>query len=105
MAQVPDAKVFFGGLGQVTGGLKCMPELDGILNRHPFADVAHGCLLESIALALERRFEPFSQGRGFITQERTEEMEAIAARHGIHLAPLYNADGPVLRLMHEATPA
>ncbi|HEY4046043.1 MAG TPA: hypothetical protein VGM27_04165, partial [Acidobacteriaceae bacterium] len=51
--------------------------------------------LEGMALALERRFEPFSQGRGFITQERVEEIETIAARHGIYLAPLYNADGPV----------
>jgi fatty aldehyde-generating acyl-ACP reductase len=48
-----------------------------------------------MALALERRFEPFSQGRGFITQERVEEIETIAARHGIYLAPLYNADGPM----------
>jgi hypothetical protein len=49
-----------------------------------------------MALALERRFEPFSQGRGFfITPERAEEIETIAARHGIYLAPLYNADGPV----------
>jgi len=44
---------------------------------------------------LEHRFEPFSQGRGFITPERVDEMETIAARHGIYLAPLYNADGPV----------
>ena len=48
-----------------------------------------------MALALERRFEPFSQGRGFITPERVEEMETIAARHGIFLAPLYNAGGPI----------
>jgi hypothetical protein len=48
-----------------------------------------------MALALERRFEPFSQGRGFITQERVDEIETIAARHGIYLAPLYNADGAV----------
>jgi fatty aldehyde-generating acyl-ACP reductase len=48
-----------------------------------------------MALALEGRFEPFSQGRGGITQERVEEIETIAARHGIFLAPLYNADGPV----------
>ena len=27
--------------------------------------------------------------------ERVEEMETIAARHGIYLAPLYNADGQV----------
>ncbi len=94
-AEMPDAKVFFGGLGQVTGGLDFQPDFHGVLNRHPFPDVVHGCLLEGMALALERRFEPFSQGRGFITPERVEEMQTIAARHGIYLAPLYNADGPL----------
>jgi predicted amino acid dehydrogenase len=94
-AQMPDAKIFFGGLGQITGGLSFTPDFHGILNRHPFPDVVHGCLLEGMALALERRFEPFSQGRGFITPERVAEMETIAARHGIYLAPLYNAEGPL----------
>ena len=94
-ADMPGAKVFFGGLGQITGGMTFTPDFHGILNRHPFPDVAHGCLLEGMALALERRFEPFSQGRGFITPKRVEEIEAIAARHGIYLARLYNADGPV----------
>lgn len=93
--QTPGTKIFFGGLGQITGGLSFVPDFHGILNRHPFPDVVHGCLLEGMALALEGRFEPFSQGRGFITQQRVEEIEAIAARHGIYLAPLYNADGPV----------
>jgi fatty aldehyde-generating acyl-ACP reductase len=95
VAERADAKIFFGGLGQVTGGLRFTPDFHGILNRHPFHDVVHGCLLEGMALALERRFEPFSQGRGFITPERVEEMETMAARHGIYLAPLYNADGPL----------
>jgi fatty aldehyde-generating acyl-ACP reductase len=94
-AEMSGAKIFFGGLGQITGGMRFTPDFHGILNRHPFPDVVHGCLLEGMALALERRFEPFSQGRGFITPERIEEIEAIAARHGIHLAPLYNAEGPV----------
>lgn len=94
-AEMPGAKVFFGGLGQITGGLRFTPNFRGILNRHPFPDVVHGCLLEGMALALERRFEPFSQRRGFITPERVQEIESIAARHGIYLAPLYNADGPV----------
>jgi fatty aldehyde-generating acyl-ACP reductase len=93
MVEMLDAKVFFGGLGQITGGMKLAPDFHGVLNRHPFPDVVHGCLLEGMALALEGRFEPFSQGRGLITQERVEEIEAIAARHGIYLAPLYNADG------------
>jgi fatty aldehyde-generating acyl-ACP reductase len=94
-AEMPGATVFFGGLGQITGGMTFTPDFRGILNRHPFPDVVHGCLLEGMALALERRFEPFSKGRGNITPQRVEEMENIAARHGIHLAPLYNADGPL----------
>jgi fatty aldehyde-generating acyl-ACP reductase len=94
-AQIPGIKIFFGGLGQITGGLSFVPDFHGILNRHPFPDVVHGCLLEGIALALEGRFEPFSHGRGHITPERVEEIERVAARHGIYLAPLYNADGPV----------
>jgi len=94
-AQMPDARVFFGGLGQITGGLAFAPDFHGILNRHPFPDLVHGCLLEGMALALEGRFEPFSRGRGFITPQRVAEIEKVAARHGIYLAPLYNADGPV----------
>jgi predicted amino acid dehydrogenase len=94
-AETPGAKIFFGGLGQITGGMTFAPDFNGVLNRHPFPDVVHGCLLEGMALALEGRFEPFSRGRGFITPERVEEIETIAARHGIYLAPLYNADGPL----------
>jgi predicted amino acid dehydrogenase len=101
--EMPDAKVFFGGLGQITGGMKFTPDFRGILNRHPFPDVVHGCLLEGMALALERRFEPFSRGRGFITPERVEEMETIATLHGIHLAPLYNGDGPIEEGVHTAS--
>jgi predicted amino acid dehydrogenase len=100
---MPNAKIFFGGLGQITGGLNFTPDLHGVLNRHPFPDVVHGCLLEGMALALESRFEPFSQGRGFITPERVEEIETIAERHGIYLAPLYNADGPVENGLHRQT--
>jgi fatty aldehyde-generating acyl-ACP reductase len=99
-AQMPGARIFFGGLGQITGGLKFAPDFHGILNRHPFPDVVHGCLLEGMALALERRFERFSQGRGFITPDRVEEIDTIAARHGIYLAPLYNANGPVEDGLH-----
>jgi fatty aldehyde-generating acyl-ACP reductase len=101
-AEMPCARVFFGGLGQVAGGMTFTPDLHGILNRHPFPDVVHGCLLEGMALALEHRYEPFSQGRGFITQERVAEMETIAARHGVRLAPLYNAEGPLPREAAEA---
>jgi fatty aldehyde-generating acyl-ACP reductase len=88
-------KVFYGGLGQVASGMTFAPDVGGVLNRHPFRDVAHGCLLEGMTLALERRFEPFSEGRGFITPQRVEEIGKMADRHGIRLAPLYNSNGPI----------
>lgn len=94
-AESRTATIFFGGLGQVQGGMRFTPDLHGILNRHPFPDVVHGCLLEGMALALEHRYEPFSQGRGFITPERVQDIENMAAKHGIHLAPFYNTDGPL----------
>jgi fatty aldehyde-generating acyl-ACP reductase len=92
-SDIGGATIFFGGLGQITGGMRFEPDFSGILNRHPSRDVVHGCLLEAMALALERRFEPFSHGRGFITPERVAKIEAIAARHGIRLAPLHNSGG------------
>ena len=82
--------VFFGGLGQSLGGMTFEPDVHRVLHRHPFPNVAQGCMLEGMVLALEGRFEPFSQGRGFITTERVKEIEVMAARHGIRLAPLYN---------------
>ncbi len=99
-ADMPGARVFFGGLGQIAGGLTFSPDFSGVLNRHPFPDVAHGCLLEGMALALERRFEPFSRGRGCITPARVEEIENISARHGIRLAPFYNTEGPLEEDIH-----
>lgn len=87
--------LFFGGLGLARGGIFFEPDLAGILNPHPFPNVTHGCLLEGIALAIERRFESFSQGRGVITPTRVDEIWRIAQRHSIVLPPLFNAAGPV----------
>jgi len=94
-----DGAVFFGGLGQATGGFRLDPDLRGILNPHPFPNVAHGCLLEGMALALEGRFEPFSRGRGLITASRVDEIWEIALKHGLTLPPLFNAEGPVEKQM------
>jgi fatty aldehyde-generating acyl-ACP reductase len=87
--------VFFGGLGQALGGIQFNPNIGKMLTPHPFPSVTHGCLLEGMALALEGRFEPFSHGRGLITQSRVEEIWNVAQKHGITLAPLFNAEGPV----------
>jgi fatty aldehyde-generating acyl-ACP reductase len=91
----PEGAIFFGGLGQVSAGMRLDPDLLGILSPHPFPNVAQGCLLEGMTLALEGRFEPFSAGRGLITPQRVQEIGAMAQRHGIVLAPLFNGDGPV----------
>jgi predicted amino acid dehydrogenase len=93
-AETSGATVFFGGLGQIDGGLKYEPGHLSIVNRHPFPNVVHGCLLEGIALTLEGRFECFSQGRGAVTPARVGEMAAIASRHGIHLAPFSPLKSP-----------
>jgi fatty aldehyde-generating acyl-ACP reductase len=92
--------VFFGGLGQSLGGMSFEPDIHRVLHRHPFPNVGQGCVMEGMVLALEGRFEPFSQGRGFITPKRVQEIESIAARHGIHLAPLYNAQGPLEKVTY-----
>jgi fatty aldehyde-generating acyl-ACP reductase len=96
--------VFFGGLGQAKGGIRLDPDLRGILNAHPFPNVAHGCLLEGMALALEGRFEPFSRGRGLITASRVDEICEVARNHGITLAPLFNAEGPVEERIRKLSP-
>ena len=85
---------FFGGFGQACD-IKLDPDLLGIIYPYPVANIAHGCLLEAIALALENRFEPFSQGRGQIVPERVAEIWQIAQRHGIGLPPLFNSEGLV----------
>lgn len=86
-------RVFWGGLGQAKGGWQADGTLLETLYSFRAARVAHGCLLEGIVLALARRFEPFSMGRGNITPERMDEIAALAASHGIMPAPLLGPDG------------
>ena len=49
----------------------------------------YGCLAETMALTFERRFEPFSMGRGNITESKITEIETIAKKHGITLADFF----------------
>lgn len=86
-------RVFWGGMGTL-GGQFCSD--DGILEqfyRFPSGNVAHGCMLEGMVLAMSRRFEPFSSGRGHITPARMEEMWRLAAASGVNLAPLFDHAG------------
>ncbi len=87
-------RVFWGGMGRALGGWSQEGglRLEAVYG-FPAGCVAHGCLLEAVVLALARRFEPFSQGRGRITPERMDEIASLAAAHGVVLAPLFGADG------------
>ncbi|MCK7519777.1 MAG: hypothetical protein MZV64_19645 [Ignavibacteriales bacterium] len=46
---------------------------------------AYACMAETIALALEGRFEDYTLGKD-ITRERVEEITAIARKHGFRLS-------------------
>ncbi|HSB01081.1 MAG TPA: hypothetical protein VLE49_10555, partial [Anaerolineales bacterium] len=46
---------------------------------------AYGCMAETIALALEGRFEDYTLGK-HLTRERVEEIGAMARRHGFRLS-------------------
>lgn len=58
----------------------------------PSPYVLYGCFCESIILALERRYENFSFGRGNITSEKIEEIRALGKKHGFTLADFYWGD-------------
>jgi fatty aldehyde-generating acyl-ACP reductase len=86
-------RVFWGGMGTVLGGWRSESGLLEAFYNFPAPCVSHGCLLEGVLLALEERYERFSEGRGNITAQRIEEIWEIAQRHGFVLAPFFNADG------------
>jgi predicted amino acid dehydrogenase len=85
--------VFFGGMGQVLGGLELDPDLMSVLAPYPAPHVVQGCLLEGMLLALEGRFESYSRGRGNISPGQVDEIWALAQKHGFALAPFFNDEG------------
>ena len=46
---------------------------------------AYACMAETIALALEGRFEDYTLGK-HLTRERVEDIDRIAKKHGFHLS-------------------
>jgi len=82
-----DIFVFSGGLASVP-----TPINTGIDMGMPSHDVCYGCFCEVIILALERRFENYSYGRGNITLEKIDEIRKMGLKHGFKLAPFFWAD-------------
>ncbi|MFW6163231.1 MAG: shikimate dehydrogenase [Planctomycetota bacterium] len=85
VAERDDVFVFDGGLVGLPSPIDF-----GFDNGLPSPHVLYGCFAESIVLALESRFESFSQGRGHITPERMDAIGAMADTHGFGLAPFYS---------------
>ena len=76
------------------GGLATWPYYHSLresykLHRFGPVGTVHGCLAETIILALEGRFENFSIGRGHITQSRMREITMLAEKHGFRPAPFH----------------
>jgi fatty aldehyde-generating acyl-ACP reductase len=88
-----DVHLFYGGMGYVKGGYCSTPDYHPIFYKFPSPKIAHGCVLEAMVLAFEKRAEPYSSGRGNITVSRMQEMLAMAEKHGIVPAPFFNESG------------
>jgi fatty aldehyde-generating acyl-ACP reductase len=83
-------RLFYGGMGVAKHGFEFGKNAHEILYRFPVQNVAHGCMLEAIVLAMEENYCAFSKGRGNITETAMQEIKAMAAKHGIVTAPLFN---------------
>lgn len=58
----------------------------------PSKDTLYGCFAEGIILALEKRYENFSFGRGNITAEKIDEIRWLGKKHGFEVSAFYWGD-------------
>ncbi|MCM8781234.1 MAG: saccharopine dehydrogenase NADP-binding domain-containing protein [Candidatus Omnitrophica bacterium] len=79
-----DILIFSGGLAKLPTPINFPVDI-GL----PSADALYGCFSEAIILALERRYENFSFGRGNITPERIEEIRRLGKKHGFEVSDFY----------------
>jgi len=83
-------RLFYGGMGIVTGGFEFENNLESTFYKFPLHAVGHGCLLEATVLGLENAYCSFSKGRGNITIQAMKDILTMAEKHGIKTAPLFN---------------
>ena len=83
-------RLFYGGMGVVEGGYEFENNLERVFYRFPIPSLVHGCLLESIVLAMESMNQSYSKGRGNITLSAMTNILSLAEKHGIQPAPLFN---------------
>jgi predicted amino acid dehydrogenase/ribosome-associated toxin RatA of RatAB toxin-antitoxin module len=89
-----DILIFSGGLAKPPAKLT-LPINIGL----PAPNTIYGCFSESIILALEKRYENYSFGRGNIFPDKIEEIRKLGKKHGFEVADFYWGD----RLIEEST--
>ncbi|HXB95364.1 MAG TPA: hypothetical protein VNU70_09405 [Puia sp.] len=85
----PRSPVFPGGLGVLPNDFTTDPAWFRPFYRLAGPRQVHGCLLEAVVLALEKKASAYSSGRGHITIAAMEDIFGLAARHGITPAMLF----------------
>ncbi len=93
IADNKDVHVFHGGMGQVSCGYDFNPDYTKSMYYYDAPHIMHGCILEAMVLAFEKKYENYSSAKGNITTEKIEDIYALSVKHGIVLAPFYNAKG------------
>ncbi len=88
-----DLQLFHGGMGQAKYGYNFSPDYSNHIYKYATPYIIHGCILEAMVLAFEKKFENYSYGKGNITTYRMEEIYSLGLKHGIDVAPFYNAKG------------
>lgn len=85
--------LFHGGMGQIQYGYDFNPDYTDYFYKYPSPYIGHGCVLEAIVLAFENKFENYSTGKGIIKHSKIDDIYEMSLKHGLALAPFYNAQG------------
>ena len=88
-SQLKERILFSGGMGILRTGYDFVPDHKKDIYDFNGENIIHGCLLESIVLAMEQKPVAYSTGRGNISITAMNNILSMAAKHGIEPTILY----------------